>query len=143
VNRATRIPRGLSAGLLLLAVAALPTTVAAQSDLDSSQATAFLGNWDVAIESEFGPFSMDLVIQDQGGKVAASIGSPDMGPGMQEITTITREDEVLRLKWSADAQGQMIEITIDLFPTADGLAVALDGADGMFVASGTATRASS
>jgi hypothetical protein len=123
----------------ILGAACSPLAVSAQSELDVAEAQAFLGNWSLDVQTDMGPFSFDLDIADQGGKVAASMGSPDLG-GMQEITDITRSDDDLVLRYQMDAQGQMVPVAVTLTPTDEGLDASLDFADGMFMASGKGTK---
>jgi hypothetical protein len=126
----------------LLGAATGPAAASAQSQLDASQAQAFLGKWVVDMQTDFGPFQMNLDIADQSGKVAASMGSPEMG-GSQPVTDITRSEESLVLKFTADAQGQMVDIEVSLVPNGSDLDVYFDVGQGQFSASGTATRAAS
>ena len=128
--------------LLLALGAAIPAQAQAQSQLDVSQAQAFLGSWVVNMDTEFGPFTMDLDVEDQGGKVAASMGSPEMG-GSQPITDVTRSEESLVLRFTADAQGQILDIEVSLVPNGEDLDVTFDVGQGMFSAVGVATRAAS
>jgi hypothetical protein len=124
---------------LLLVTVFLPSTVSAQSQLDTSEAQAFVGNWDLAITSEMGPFNIDLEIADRGGKVAAILGTPDMGS--QEVTDVTRQGEDLLLRYQFNQQGQIIPISLTLTPAGEALGAAVNVGDGMFTATGTATRA--
>ena len=128
--------------LMLALGAAVPAQAQAQSQLDVSQAQAFLGSWVVNMDTDFGPFTMDLDVEDQGGKVAASMGSPEMG-GSQPITDVTRSEESLVLRFTADAQGQILDIEVSLVPNGDDLDVFFDVGQGMFSAVGVATRAAS
>lgn len=138
-----RLSSKLAVWALALALgAAAPAQAEAQSQLDVSQAQAFLGTWVVSMDTDFGPFSMDLDLQDEGGKVAASMGSPEMG-GSQPITDVTRAEESLVLRFTADAQGQVVDIEVSLVPNGDDLDVYFDVGQGMFSAVGVATRAAS
>lgn len=132
--------RTLAMGLAMMVALLSPLTVSAQSDLDTSEAQAFLGDWVVAMDSDFGSFTMDLEITDADGKVSASIGSPDMGGPMQEITDIIKTGEGLTMTWDMDAQGQMVEAIMIVSPDGDSLSTLLSIADGQFTAPGTATR---
>jgi hypothetical protein len=85
---------------------------------------------------------MDLDVADQEGKVAASIGSPEMG-GSQPVTDITRSGESLVLKFEADAQGQIIAVAVTLEPNGENLDVWFEVGTGEFSASGVGTRAAS
>jgi hypothetical protein len=136
--RTTQI-RGGAVALLLVAAASVPSAASAQSQLDTSEAQAFVGQWDLAITSEMGPFSIDLEIADRGGKVAAVMGTPEMGS--QEVTDITRQGEDLLLRYEFNQQGQVIPISLTLSPQGEALNAAVNVGDGMFTATGTATRA--
>ena len=124
---------------LLASAVLLPSTASAQSQLDTAEAQAFVGTWDLAITSEMGPFNVDLEIADRGGKVAAVMGTPEMGA--QEVTDITRQGETLLLRYEFNQQGQIIPISLTLTPQGEALGAAVNVGDGMFTATGTATRA--
>ena len=130
---------GVALGIALLA----PTGASAQSDLDVSEAEAFIGNWEVAIDSEFGPFTLEVELADEAGKVAAAVGVPEMGGPMQDVTDIVRTGEGLTLTWEMDAQGQYVEAIMILGLDGDNLSTLLSVADGQFTAAGVGTRAES
>ncbi len=140
--------RRLALVAALLGVVVSPRAAYAQSELDTSEATAFLGSWTVALESDFGPIAFPLELTDQGGKVAASVGLPDptgagAGPPVP-VTDITRSGEALVLNYEFDAEGNLVPVSLFLTPNDDGLAAAfeLDLGGGAFSLSGTAKRAS-
>jgi len=137
----TLAPRLLAASVAVTLALLSPAASSAQSQLDASEAQAFLGNWTVDIDSDFGPFSMDLALADQGGKVAANIGSVDLGS--MEVTNVTRDGEQLVLAWDAEAQGQVFDAMLTLVPDGDNLTANFEAAGGQFFASGVATRAAS
>ena len=129
---------------LAVAMALLsPIAVSAQSDLDASEAEAFMGEWEVAMESDFGAFTLELNLEDQGGKVGASIGIMEMGGPLQDVTNITKTGEGLTLVWDMDAQGQMVEAMMILSRDGDNLSTLLSIADGQFTAPGVGTRSGS
>jgi hypothetical protein len=128
--------------VLGMAIALLsPLTASAQSQLDAAQAQPFMGEWVVNMDTDFGPFALNLSVTDQSGKVAASIGSPDLG-GSQAVTDITGNPAGLVLKWELDAQGQIMDVSLSLIPAGANLATIFQTADGQFSAAGTATKAS-
>jgi hypothetical protein len=135
--------RNIAMGLAVMAALLSPATASAQSDLDVAEAQAFIGDWVVSIDSDFGPFALDLEIADISGKVGASVGSPDMGGPMQDVTDIVRTGEGLTLTWEVDAQGQLMEVLMILAPQGEGLSAMFTTAGGEFSASGVATRAQS
>jgi hypothetical protein len=125
-----------------LCAAMLPSHATAQSELDVAEAQAFMGKWVISMQTDFGPFQMDLDLADQAGKVAASIGSPEMG-GTQPVTDITRSGESLMLEFEADAQGQVFDVSVALVPNGENLIVLFEVGTGEFSSSGVATRAAS
>ena len=133
-----RVPRLALVGGLLAGVL-FPHAVFAQSELDVADAAAFMGDWILPLDTEFGAFDLDLKMEDRGGKVAASIGSPDLG-GMQSITDITRSGETLGLNYEVDMQGQFIPLSLTLERDGDALKYLLETGAGEFSASGTGTR---
>jgi hypothetical protein len=133
---------GLVLGVSLLGAGVVTAEVAGQSQLDASEAQAFMGTWLVDMQSDFGPFQMNLDVSEAEGKVAVSMGSPEMG-GSQPVEDVTKSEESLVLRFSADAQGQMIDIEVALVPNGDGLNVYFDVGQGQFYAEGTATRTES
>ncbi|MEQ1857219.1 MAG: hypothetical protein ABL963_12140 [Longimicrobiales bacterium] len=132
--RELRLPSVL---LALALVASLSSTASAQSQLDSSQATAFLGTWSLSFDSPQGTLVIQLEIADSSGTVAASIGSEMMGGGMQEVTDVTRSGESLVLSYELDAQGQLVPVALTLAP--DGNAT-MDFASGAFTMGGQGTK---
>ncbi len=115
-----------------------PLALSAQSELDASEAEAYMGKWLVNIESDFGPFSMNIEIEDQDGKVAAPISSAEIGS--QAVTDISRSDESLVLVFEADAQGQFFEVSLTLEREGDDLSVWFEVGGGEFSAGGIGTR---
>ncbi len=138
--------RRLAVVAALLGVVVSPRAAWAQSQLDASEAGAFLGSWTVAVESDFGPMAFSLELMDEGGKVAAKVGLPDptgagAGPPVA-VTDITLSGEALVLSYEFDAEGKLLPVALFLTPSDDGLAAVFEIADGAFSASGSATRES-
>jgi hypothetical protein len=123
-------------------VAAFASPASAQSQLDTSQAQAFLGNWVMSLVTDMGPMDLQLNIRDQSGKVAAEFGSPALG-AMANVTDITKQGEQLLMNLFIDAQGQSIDVALGIVPDGDGLNVDLSAAGGAFTTSARATRAAS
>lgn len=132
--------RSLGIGLAVAMAMLAPLAVSAQSDLDASEAEAFIGTWVVSMSSDFGDFTMDLEIENQDGKVAASIGAPEMGGPMEAVNNVTKNGEDLVLAWEMDAQGQYVPAMMTLSVDGGGLSTLLSIADGQFTAPGQATR---
>ena len=115
-----------------------PQAALTQSDLDASEAEAFLGSWDLSLPTEMGAFHLDLEIQDQGGRVAASLGSEEAG--VEEITDIERSGDLLVLRYEIAAQGQLVPVALTLERDGEQLNADFDYARGMFRFAAVATR---
>ena len=110
----------------------------AASDLDIGEASAFVGDWTLAMDSPQGSFDMSLSVKDAGGKVAAQIGSDFQGT--ETITKISKSGDTLVLTYDADFEGQAFDVVVTLTPDGDQLDVAMDFAGGQFVMDGTGTK---
>ena len=117
-----------------------PAAASAQSQLDVAQAQTFLGTWVLAMTSDMGSFAMNLDVTDMGGKVAATIGSPDLGFS-QEVTDITKDGESLVLAFPGDYQGQAFDAAITLEPAGETLSVWFDINQGTSGMGGAGTKA--
>ncbi len=137
--------RRLAVAAALLGAVVSPRAASAQSELDASEALAFMGEWTITMESPGGAFEFPVELTDQGGKVAAKVGLPDFdgsGPGAPvDVTDLRRSGEGLVLNYEFDAQGQLVPVSLTLTPDGEGLAAIFDLADGAFSLSGTGTRA--
>ncbi len=129
--------QALAAAILGALVA--PSMASAQSQLNVADARSFLGTWALAMTSDMGNFVMNLNVTDMGGKVAANIGSPDIGMD-QNVTDITKTGESLVLAFEGSAQGQMFQAEVTLEPAGEGLSVYFDINQGAFAMSGTGTK---
>jgi hypothetical protein len=129
---------GIPLAGLLLVLLVIPAAGEAQSDLPTAQATEFLGNWTMTIQSDFGPMTLTMDIRDADGRVAVDVGT-DMG--RESVTDVTRREEALVLQFDTDAEGQPIDVLINLQPADNGLRAAVTAAGGMFAFTTTATRA--
>ena len=129
--------RSFMVAAALVGVVLSPRVASAQSQLDASEAEAFLGTWTVSLDTDFGAFDLDLEVEDQGGKVAVSIGSPEQGTA--DVTDVSRSGESLVLEYEVDAQGQMFPISVSLARDGEGLTASFDFG-GQFSAVGTGTR---
>lgn len=138
MNRIRLLAHAFLLGGALLAAAVAPQAAAAQSTLDVAEARTFLGTWVLAMTSDMGSFNMDLDVTDVGGKVAASIGAPELG--MQDVTDITKDGETLVLAFAGNAQGQAFDAVVTLEPSGEELSVYFDINQGTFGMSGTGTR---
>ena len=125
--------------LVTVAVLVLAPVSHAQeaSELDVSDAGAFIGTWTVSVESPQGPLAYALDITDVEGKVGATLNNDFLGAAT--VSDITMSEDALNLKWEADMQGQVVPLTLTLTPDGDGMKAVLDFA-GMAQMDGTATR---
>jgi hypothetical protein len=138
----TNVTRRFALGLAMAGALAAPMQASAQSELDTAQAQAFLGSWVINMNTDFGPMTISMSITDQAGKVAANVGSPEMG-GTVAVTDITRAGERLVLRYDIDAQGQFIDVSMSLQPDGENLATTIEAAGGQFMTTAVATRAQS
>ena len=138
--KTTLVARRLAGCIALVGALLAPMQASAQSQLDVSQAQAFLGNWVIAMDTDFGPMTLNMNIENRDGKVAAAVGSPEMG-GTVDVTDITREGEHLVLRYDIDAQGQFIDVQMALEPAGENLTTYIEAAQGQFMTTATATRA--
>ncbi len=136
-ERITVATRSLG-GFLALALLLVPLSGAAQSELPTAQASEFLGSWTMTLQSDMGPMTMTIDIRDADGRVAVEVGS-DMG--REAVRDVTRSEESLVLRFDMDAQGQAVDVAINLRPDGEALRAQVSAAGGMFVATATATRA--
>ena len=132
--------RRLTVVAALLGVVVSPRAASAQSELDTSEAMAFIGSWTISIQGDFA-LEIPLVLEDQGGKVAANVGGFDPSAGMTPVTDITLSGEGILLRYDIDAQGQIVPASLEITPSGDGFVALLEIADGAFTVDGTATKA--
>ena len=133
-------------GLLALAmVIAVPAVLAAQqapASVATADAQEFVGSWAVSLESDMGPFSFTVQLEDDEGTLAGRVISEMMGaPQTVNAHRVAKQGDNLRIEYTMDFDGQPIPISVLIIP-ADGGAyrASLDVADGMFMASGTASK---
>jgi len=121
--------------LAVLTLLLLPGAVSAQ--VATSAASGFVGNWSLSFESPQGALVIELVVTDNGGNIAATIGSQMMGGPPQNVTDISMSGTSLVFRYELDAQGQMVPVALSVAP--DGTAE-MDFADGMFTMPGSGTK---
>lgn len=116
----------------------LPQEASAQAPLPAAQAAEFLGRWNVAVETDMGPFEVVLNIQDSEGNTVANVGSPQ---GDVAVTDISRAGEQLVLKYGFAGPEGEIPIVVNLERDGENLKTTMDVGGGMFSASGVGRRA--
>lgn len=110
------------------------------SSIPAAQAQEFLGQWNLGITGAQGEsINLSIDIEDRDGQVAAAVAADGLA-GAEPVTRIAREGNRLRLDFMPVIQGQPIPVRIDLTPQGEELNADITAADGMFMASGTATR---
>lgn len=130
---------------LVVMLIALPGSLSAQaspqtSTIPSEEAEDFLGQWSLGISGAQGEqISLSIDIRDEDGRVAAEVAADGMS-GSEPVAHISRDGERLVLAFLPVIQGQPIPVRIDLRPAGEDLNADVTAADGMFMASGTATR---
>jgi hypothetical protein len=122
----------------LLASALAPAKASAQTPLPVAQAAEFLGRWNVAIETDMGPFDVVLNIQDSEGVTVANVGSVQ---GEVAVTDISRTGDQLVLKYSFDSPDGAIPIVVNLQRDGENLKTSMDVGGGLFTAAGVGRRA--
>jgi len=125
--------------VMVLAALVLPRVAAAQT-LAVADAAAFMGGWTLGLDTPQGAMSMELIIKDAAGKVAATISAEPMMPGVTAITDVTKEGSNLVLKYMLDFQGMSIPTVITLIPEGDKWKANFDFAAGQFQVDGTAVK---
>ena len=126
--------------LVAVAVMLLPLTASAQSSLAVADAAAFMGAWELGLDTPQGPMTMNLMLKDAAGQVAATIAAPPMLPDEQKIDDISKDGTNLTLKYILEAQGMQIPAKITLSPVGDKWKASFDFMDGQFTVEGTATK---
>lgn len=132
----TRVIVMIAAGFVLL----LAGRGVAQSPLAAADAAAFLGGWELGLDTPQGAMTMELMIKESEGKVVGSISAPPVMPNAQEITDISKDGGKLLLKYMLEVQGMQIPAIIALIPDGDKWKANFDFAGGQFVVDGTATK---
>ena len=130
----------LRMSLIATAVLLLPLTASAQSALAVADASAFMGAWELGLDTPQGPMTMTLSLKDVGGKVGGFIAAPPMLPDEQKINDISKDGANLVMKYILEAQGMQIPAKITLSPVGDKWKADFDFMDGQFTVAGTATK---
>jgi hypothetical protein len=123
-----------------VAMMLLPRAGSAQSSIAVADAAAFMGAWELGLDTPQGPMTMNLTLKDLDGKVGASISAPPMLPDEQKIDDVSRDGAGLLLKYILEAQGMQIPAKILLSPVGDKWKASFDFMDGQFTVEGTATK---
>ena len=99
---------------------------------------AFMGTWVLTMETPRGANEQTVVIRDEGGKVAATLGG---GRGGQiDISDIARDGESLVLAFERNFQGNAIDIVLTLRLDGEAIDATQDIAGGQFSMTGSGKR---
>ena len=109
---------------LLAMVSVVPTGGQNVSDLAVSDAEAFIGDWDVVMQTPQGDATVQLSLDDVDGKVMATVTNEVAGT--VNVSDISRSGESLILTYAADMQGQPISVSATLTWSGEGLDVSFD-----------------
>lgn len=115
-----------------------PAVTGQASSLDSSEASAFMGTWVLTMETPRGANEQTVVIRDEAGEVAATLGG---GRGGQiDISDIARDGESLVLAFERNFQGNAIDIVLTLSLDGEVINATQDIAGGQFSMTGSGKR---
>lgn len=130
-----------AAAAAIVAVVAISSPAIAQSSLAAADAGAFIGDWELGLDTPQGSMTMALKVSDTAGKVTATL-TADAGPapGTTAITDIAKDTDKLVLKYELNFQGMPIPAQITLVPVGDKWKANFDFAGGQFVVDGTAVK---
>ena len=130
-----------AAAAAIVAVVAFTAPAFAQSKLAVGDASAFMGNWDLGLDTPQGSMTMTLALTDMSGMVGASLtAEAGPAPGTTAITDITKDTDKLILKYELNFQGMAIPVEITLIPDGDKWKANFSFASGQFVVDGTAVK---
>ena len=127
-----------AATVLSLLVLTGPAMAGQASMLDSSEASAFMGTWVIAMESPRGTREQTVAIRDESGKVAARLQGGR--GGAIDITNIARDGDNLVLTFDRSFQGNSIDIVLTLTVDGDMINATQDVGGGQFSSSGSGKK---
>ncbi|MDP6582726.1 MAG: hypothetical protein QF681_18895 [Vicinamibacterales bacterium] len=123
-------------GVLLLAG---PAAAGQASMLDSSDASAFMGTWVIAVESpRGGTIDQTLIVRDEGGKVAARLEFGRGGPN--DITDIARVGDDLVLTFEREGRGGVNEVVMTVTLDGEMINTEMSFGGGQFSLNGTGKK---
>ena len=117
-----------------------PAAAGQASMLDSSEATAFMGAWVIAMENPRGGGTRDqtVVIRDEGGKAAARIEGGR--GGALDITDIAKDGDSLVLSFERSGRGQAFPIVLTLTLDGEMINASRNIGGGRFTVSGSGKK---
>lgn len=115
------------------------TAASAPAVITAADAAPFLGDWTINASSDMGPVVFALSLKNTDGKILGEIGSAAVG--VSPITDITRAGANLVLKYTFFYEGNPVSAVVTLAPVEGKTNATLEFADGAFVMTGAATKA--
>ncbi len=112
-----------------------PVVAQEASMLDVSDASGFLGEWVLNMETPRGNRERNLALTDVGGKVAAELSG-----GTVSVTDISKSGSDLVLSFEFDRQGNTVPVTLTLGLDGDLLKATQNVNNGMFTMSGIGSK---
>ena len=86
---------GKAAAAAIVAVVAFGSPAFAQSQLAAADAGAFIGDWELGLDTPQGSMTMALKLSDAGGKVAATLTADQPSPTRKSPAVISQYDGVV------------------------------------------------
>ena len=122
--------------VLLTMVLVYPSASGAQT-VTPADAQAFMGTWAINVDAGGAPISVDLVVTEADGEVAAEVGGGTSGGPMSTVSEITKSGSSLVMKYEADLQGAATPITLTVEVDGDTLTANFDLAGQLLPGTGT------
>ena len=119
----------------LVTLLVFPLVSGAQT-VTPADAKLFMGIWASDVDTPGGLISLELIVTEAAGRVAAEIGGG--GTPMSTVTEITKKGSSLVMQYSADVGGADTPITLTVEPAGDKLSLSFDVGGQLLPA--TATR---
>ena len=100
-----------AAAAAIVAVVAISSPAFAQSSLAAADAGAFIGDWELGLDTPQGSMTMALKVSDTAGKVTATLtAEAGPAPGTTAITDIAKDTDKLVLKYELNFQRLGVQV---------------------------------
>lgn len=126
----------LAKAAVLTMLLVFPAASGAQT-VTPADAEAFMGTWAINVDTPGGPISVDLMVTEADGEVAAEIGGGNSGSPMVAVNEITKNGSSLVMKYEANVQGAVTPITLTAEADGDTLTANFDAAGQLLPGTGT------
>ena len=84
-----------------------------QTELDTSEATAFLGNWTLSMVMQDEPVEVEMIVDDVDGKLGAMVSVPQL-PNALVATEAHLTDTGINILFPVDFAGQTLNLTLSV-----------------------------